>query len=597
MAIVLKIYITLFLFISFVFTQCDDFTLGDANNDSLLDVVDIVAMVDLIFDDNQEHEIYLLDVNQDAILDVIDIVILINVILNNNSVESNINDISYDFNNIEINWDRSLDYGFVMYSIFYSNFFDNEELLLYSTNDINNTSATIENLQLKEQNFFWVVFENYLGCEIIGQQYFYELPYKSYSIDNLGNITSTEFNVSDFQSAFQCVDCHQEHVDEWSESMHAYTMNSPLFFSYKEENKNIHPSTGEKFCMQCHNPVSYLSGTDLSMYNSPNALQSADISQVLKEGITCDVCHTKTGLSETVHGAGNMSANAIYKMYPNSNIKFGSIQNPVQNDYHQSYYLPTYQSSQFCLPCHDLVINNIEAEVTFTEWNRIPGFSMFGGVSCQNCHMPLKDDGTHDHRFVGVDLDLAIPINENPSYGDVEELLSTSANINFNILGELLTNSISASDTLTIPLSVTSETAHNFPSGTSFNREAWVEIQVLNNENLIFSSGLVNNSQSLDYSDENLLFFTSFLYDENNNLTNNVTQVDSMANYSLLPYQSRYKYYNISLPNELEGDLLVTAKLLFRSFSPHFILQHHPEFIENLPIFEVDSISQTITVE
>ena len=53
--------------------------------------------------------------------------------------------------------------------------------------------------------------------------------------------------------------------------------------------------------MQCHNPVSYLSGTDLSMYNNPNELHSADISQVLKEGITCDVCHTKTGLSETVH--------------------------------------------------------------------------------------------------------------------------------------------------------------------------------------------------------------------------------------------------------------------------------------------------------
>ena len=596
MAVILRIYIIIFMFISFVYTQCD-ITLGDTNDDSILDVVDIVVVVNMIFDDNQENDTYLLDVNQDTNLDVIDIVILVNVILNNNSVESNITNIIYNFNNIDINWERSLNYGFSMYNIYYSNFFDNEELLLYTADDINNTSTTIENLELKEQNFFWITFENFLGCEIIGPQYFYELPYKNYSIDNLGNLTSTEFNVSDFQSAFQCIDCHQDHVNEWSESMHAYTMNSPLFFSYKEENKNIHPSTGEKFCMQCHNPISYLSGANLSMYNNPNDFQSADISQVLKEGITCDVCHTKTGLSETVHGVGNMSANAIYKMYPNNNIKFGSIQNPIQNDYHQSYYLPTYQSSQFCLPCHDLVINDIEAEVTFTEWNRIPGFSMFGGVSCQNCHMPLKDTGTHDHRFIGVDLDLAIPINDNPSYADVQQLLSTSANIDFNILGDLLIDSIGASDTLIIPLSVTSETAHNFPSGTSFNREAWVEIQVSNNENVIYSSGLVENSESLDYSNDNLLFFRSFLYDEDNNLTNNVTQVDSMANYSLLPYQSRYKYYTISLPEEVEGELLVTARLLFRSFSPNFILQHHPEFIENLPIFIVDSISQTITIE
>ena len=81
MAIVLKIYITFFLFISFIFTQCDDLTLGDANDDNMLDIVDIVVIVNMIFNDNQEHEIYLLDVNQDVILDVIDIVILINVVL------------------------------------------------------------------------------------------------------------------------------------------------------------------------------------------------------------------------------------------------------------------------------------------------------------------------------------------------------------------------------------------------------------------------------------------------------------------------------------------------------------------------------------
>ena len=164
-------------------------------------------------------------------------------------------------------------------------------------------------------------------------------------------------------------------------------------------------------------------------------------------------------------------------------------------------------------------------------------------------------------------------------------------------MGNLLPDTINPSDTLIIPLSIESETAHNFPSGTSFNREAWIEIKVLNNENLIYSSGVVNHSEELDHTDDNLLVFTSYLYDEDNNITNNVTQVDSMANYSLVPYQSRYKYYNIVLPNEIQGELLITARLLFRSFSPSFIMEHHPEFIENLPVFEVDSISQMINIE
>ena len=68
--------------------------------------------------------------------------------------------------------------------------------------------------------------------------------------------------------------------------------------------------------MQCHNPVSYLTGTDLSDYSTHDQLQSANISQVLKEGISCDVCHTVTGISETVHAQENVAANASYKMYP-----------------------------------------------------------------------------------------------------------------------------------------------------------------------------------------------------------------------------------------------------------------------------------------
>ena len=588
--------IIILFFISFVLCQCNN-GLGDANSDDLIDVSDVVYIVNLIFDDDIFDDILYVDLNRDNVLNIIDAVTLVNYIVNPYLIESIIVDISYDFVFLNVSWNTSLNYGFEKYNLYYSNFFDNEDVLLFTTNNINNISVELGNIQLKEQNFFWITFEDFLGCETIGPQYFYELPSKNYILNNSGDILSSEFNVSDFTSAFVCIDCHEQHYVEWSGSMHAYTMNSPVFFSYKEKNKEIHPGTGEKFCMQCHNPISFLTGTDLSMYDNVSEFQNSNIDQVLKEGITCDICHTKTGLSQTVHAQGNMSANAIYKMYPTGDIKFGSIQNPTPNDYHQSFYLPTYQSSQFCLPCHDLVINNIEAEPTFTEWNRIPGFSMFGGVSCQNCHMPVKDDGTHDHKFVGVDLDLTIPINDNPSFLDVENLLSTSADIDFNILGEELLDQMPSGDTLSIPISVKSQTAHNFPSGTSFNREAWVEIKVINNNNLLYESGVVENHEDLNYNDDDLLVFKSYLYDENNNLTHNVTEVDSMVNFSLTPYQSRYKYYKIYLPEEIQGEVLVTARLLFRSFNPSFILDHHPEFINNLPIFEVDSISETIIVQ
>ena len=64
-----------------------------------------------------------------------------------------------------------------------------------------------------------------------------------------------------------------------------------------------------------------------------------------------------------------------------------------------SFYLPGYKVSEQCLPCHDLVVRDVEAEITFTEWDRIPGFSMFGGIPCQDCHMPEKEYDDYQNKF------------------------------------------------------------------------------------------------------------------------------------------------------------------------------------------------------
>ena len=584
------------IFICSLYGQCS-YEYGDANNDNALDILDIIIVVDVIFE-NQSINVYEIDLNFDGLVNIYDIIILVERILDEFPQIVEIVNVDFNFDQLQISWSISEDYGFSLYNLYYSNFIDNDLVLLYTTNNIDDTSFLINGFELNEQNYFWIGVEDFTGCELIGTQYNYELPHKNYELDQNGNILSTEFSVSDFKSSDQCAECHADHYNEWSSSMHSYSMKSPLFFSYKNKTNELHPSTGERFCMQCHNPVSYLTGTDLSNYSTPDQLQSADISQVLKEGISCDVCHTVTGISETVHAQENVAANASYKMYPLGNIKFGSIIDPEPNDFHSSYYLPTYKTSQMCLPCHDLVVNDVEAEITFTEWNRIPGFSMFGGVSCQDCHMPVKENGYHNHKFVGVDMDLTIPIEENPLFDEVSNLLSEAAEINFIVDGDSLVDSISGLDSLIIPISVKSLTAHSLPSGTSFNRESWLELVVYNNTEIIFSSGLVENNEPLDIiTDENLLLFTSTMYDENGMKTENITEIDSLANYSLLAYQERWKYYTIPISPLIEGEIEITARLLFRSFKPDFIINHHPEFIDNLPVFEIDSINATVNID
>ena len=96
--------------------------------------------------------------------------------------------------------------------------------------------------------------------------------------------------------------------------------------------------------------------------------------------------------------------------------------------------------------------------------------------------------------------------------------------------------------------------------------------------------------------DSQLLLFSSYLIDENGENTSNITDFETMENNTLSPYQQRYHNYNINIPNSTVGELIVQARLLFRPFKPNFILEHHPEFINNLPVFVVDEIISTVQV-
>ena len=583
-------------FFTFIFSQCD-YDIGDTNDDNILNVIDIIYIINVIISEEQELDQNLdLDFNQ--IINISDIIVLVNRIIDDSVNMTSINNISFNFNELNVSWIKSRDYGFDKYQLYYSDILNENNIIIYTTSTIHDTSIVLNNIILSEQNWFSVSVTDFMGCELISQEIYYELPFKEYETDNQGNVIDAIFNHEDFSSAENCQGCHEQHYNEWSESMHSYTMHSPIFFSYRNQTIEDHPDVGEMFCIQCHNPIAYLTNTSFDQFTTVEEFQNSDLPNVIKEGISCDVCHTSTNVTETVFTNNIGSASALYKLFPGENIKFGPIENPEENNYHDSYYLPTYQSSQMCLPCHDLVIRDVEAEITFTEWDRIPGFSMFGGIPCQDCHMPEKEDGTHDHTFIGVDMDLSIPYLENPLFEKVSAMLSSSAEMRFEIWNQTLPSFISNLDTLSIPLTIESLTAHSIPSGTSFNREAWIELIIRHNDEVLFSTGFLNdNAQHLNYNDENLLLFKSYLFDANGEPTHSVIDVHQIDNQSLLAYSQRFKYYNFIVPEGIEGELHIQARMLFRPFEPEFIIEHHNDFINNLPIFEMCKVESTLLIQ
>ena len=416
-------------------------------------------------------------------------------------------------------------------------------------------------------------------------------------LDQNGEVITTTIEIDHFSSSEDCQTCHQQHFEEWGMSMHAHSFHDPIFFNLWSHEKINRPSTATNYCTQCHAPASFVSNYDLSEVNSIGDLDF--LPDAIKEGVSCQFCHNTVNTSTDVFTEDNIAAVAEYHLSIDKMVMYGSIQNPEENAYHDSYYSEIYESSGICLPCHSQYIRGMPIEATFQEWNSFPGFSMSDEGSCQSCHMKIQPDGHHDHSFTGVDFhDLTSPVDfSSQEYIKIIDLMESAAELEFIGQSDSLVNQIELNTVLNIPVKIKSFTGHKFPSGTTFSREAWIELKVEDsNQNLIYSSGIINGVEDLDSSDQNLLVFTSWLLDEEGNIINEASNAYDYIDQTLNTMGTRFHNYEVFIENGIEGPLLISARLLFRPFKPSILNDLNPELVPNIPTYEIDSITKEVII-
>lgn len=306
--------------------------------------------------------------------------------------------------------------------------------------------------------------------------------------------------------------------------MHAYASRDPVFRAMNQRGQEETGGLLGPFCVNCHAPMAVReqATTDgLNLAEVPDALQ----------GVGCYFCHNVQAVDGTHNNPLRLA---------NDTTMRGRITDPVPNPAHHSAASPflsgaSADSAAMCGACHDLVLPSPPAPVslalerTYQQWHtsvfapaQAPAPSAVG--TCNTCHLPYEGtpqpiaEGTgvrrphHSHHMAGVDL--AYPgFRYAADPRDDEELRAVQRDqiqrlLDITLRLEICVQTFSA-DASAIHVTLDNANAgHNWPSGASQDRRAWVEVVAYRDGQRLYESGLVPHGQAVtSFPDPDLWLF------------------------------------------------------------------------------------------
>jgi len=438
------------------------------------------------------------------------------------------------------------------------------------------------------------------------------------------------FSPKSFPTAQYCGHCHQEAYKQWRQSVHSNSFRAPWYL------KNVNMLIDEKgvqysrHCEGCHNPVALLSG-DLSQ-GMPKKRPFED------EGLTCSVCHSIVSTNTTGTGSYIMGTPAVLVDEAGA-----PITRPVADaeilahlDRHSAAVMrPLYKTPEFCASCHKAAIPRalddykwLRAFSVYDEWQAasftkqspLPFYRKDSVSTCQTCHMkrePLeanagrepgaKDDQFASHRWLGGNTLM-------PQYYKFDEqaeklvafLRNNVLNIDIFALEKESAAATATDQVLVAPLGLTSfslahaETlvadvviqnkgiAHSLiPEQRDFY-EAWVNFTVKDSAGkTLVESGFLQPDGALDPSAHS---FTNRLINTKGEL-NDLHQIWHNRvlayNNALQSGRSQLVRYRFRLPQEISGQITLTAAVKYRRFNQHFVDYAMNQKRYALPVVEI----------
>lgn len=306
--------------------------------------------------------------------------------------------------------------------------------------------------------------------------------------------STPHLDVAALRDPQQCAQCHPAHFAQWSSSMHAYAAEDPIFRAMNARAQRETNGAIGDLCIRCHAPTAVSDGLTRDGLN-------LDQVPAWARGVTCFSCHS-------VDSVGTFSNNGLH--HADDGALRGGIANPVAGTPHGALFSPLHArdsiaSSSLCGSCHDIHLGDqLSPALTFSEWQG----SLFGRdidgqrLTCGNCHMPGERgpastvDGSpvrdlHDHSMPGVD----VALTDFP--GREQQRALVQSNLDPSLVARLCVKPPHGDANVEVTLD-NAFVGHNFPSGATYDRRAWVEVVAYEQGKVVYQSGVFPKNTSVD---------------------------------------------------------------------------------------------------
>jgi hypothetical protein len=242
-----------------------------------------------------------------------------------------------------------------------------------------------------------------------------------------------------YSSSEVCARCHGDIYADWKTSMHAQSLDDPIFQVALLQAQVDHGEKIREYCLFCHAP--------LVQYTKDFFLRDP----VTREGVTCDFCHTITA-------ARPGDREKPYDLQPGL-IKRGPFKD-VTSPAHETMSSDIHLRSEFCGGCHELInANGVRVMGTYTEWKEGPYPAE--DVHCQNCHMPM----TFEKKVVEP------KVKKSTNFVTAHEFRGGHSQINLRHAATVDLEVIREGRTARVTTYVTNaESGHKLPTGTPARR-------------------------------------------------------------------------------------------------------------------------------